>query len=81
MQTTISYPIASVEDGYMQEVETFLHKLAPREEQVLRMRFGIGTRARHAEAVGRGLGISASMVARIQGRALHRLRMLALDEG
>ncbi len=65
----------------MQQVETFLRKLAPREEQILRMRFGIGTTPHRAEAVGRGLGISAAMVTRIQGRALHRLRMLALNEG
>ncbi len=65
----------------MREVESFLRKLTPHEEQVIRMRFGIGTTPRHAEAVGRGLGISASMVARIQVRALHRLRMLALHEG
>ncbi len=65
----------------MRQVETFLRKLAPREEQVLRMRFGIGTAPHQPEAVGRGLGISASTVARIQVRALHHLRMLALDEG
>ncbi len=73
--------ITSPEDSYMQEVETLLQKLTPREEQILRMRFGIGTTPHQAADVGRGLGLSAATVTRIQGRALHRLRMLALDAG
>ena len=80
MQTTSQYALGKAKDGHMQQVESFLRKLAPREEQILRLRFGIGTEPHHAEDVGRGLGISAAMVTRIQCRALYRLRMLALDD-
>jgi DNA-directed RNA polymerase sigma subunit (sigma70/sigma32) len=69
-----------VENVEMEEAESFLCKLTRREEQVLRMCFGIGTEPRRVNEIGRGLGIATTTVRRIQRRAVQRLRRLATDD-
>ena len=70
----------AVEDAQMEQVESFLHKLARREEEILRMRFGIGTEARQVNDIGKGLGVATATVRRIQWRAVQRLRLLATED-
>jgi DNA-directed RNA polymerase sigma subunit (sigma70/sigma32) len=50
----------------MEQAESFLHKLTRREEEILRMRFGIGTEPRQVNDIGKGLGIATGTVRRIQ---------------
>jgi len=57
---------AAVEDAQMEQAESFLHKLTRREEEILRMRFGIGTEPRQVNDIGKGLGIATGTVRRIQ---------------
>jgi RNA polymerase primary sigma factor len=71
---------AATESAQMERAESLLGKLTQREERILRMRFGIGTKPRQVNEIGKGLGIPAATVRRIQGRALHRLRLHAIED-
>jgi len=52
-----------------------LKTLTPREEKVIRMRFGLDERAEHTlEEVGRDFEVTRERVRQIEGRALHKLR-------
>jgi RNA polymerase primary sigma factor len=52
-----------------------LKTLVPKEEQVLRMRFGLGcARAYTLEEIGRGLDVTREHVRRIEVKALRKLR-------
>ncbi|OPZ49580.1 MAG: RNA polymerase sigma factor SigA [Firmicutes bacterium ADurb.BinA052] len=56
----------------MQEV---LYTLAPREEKVLRLRFGIDDgRARTLEEVGQEFGVTRERIRQIEAKALRKLR-------
>lgn len=49
--------------------------LSPREEKILRMRFGMGRESDHTlYAVGRGMGLSRERIRQIEAGALGRLR-------
>jgi len=71
---------AAAETAQMEQAECLLSKLTRREERILRMRFGIGTEPRQVNEIGKGLGIATATVRRIQGRALHRLRLHAIED-
>jgi DNA-directed RNA polymerase sigma subunit (sigma70/sigma32) len=71
----------AVRNGEVKQAEAFLRKLTRCEEKVLRMRFGIGTRPRRVNEIGRGLGVATTTVRRIQRRAVQRLRLLASNDG
>lgn len=60
------------------DVERALGDLPTVELQVLRLRFGIGTRHRSQRDIAQRLGISISRVRRMERRALRDLRALAL---
>ena len=48
--------------------------LTPREEKVLRMRFGIGERADHTlEEVGHDFGVTRERIRQIEDKALRKL--------
>jgi RNA polymerase primary sigma factor len=57
------------------EVEQLLGAVTPREQGVLRMRFGLGSRRTHTlEEVGQELGVTRERVRQIEARALARIR-------
>jgi RNA polymerase primary sigma factor len=57
------------------ETAIILKTLVPKEEQVLRMRFGLGcARAYTLEEIGRGLDVTREHVRRIEVKALRKLR-------
>ncbi len=56
-------------------VRSRLASLTPREERILRMRFGIGEKSEHTlEEVGRVYGVTRERVRQIEAQALARLR-------
>jgi len=57
------------------ETSAFLRTLVPREEQVLRLRFGVGCGREHTlEEIGAGLDVTRERVRQIELRALRKLR-------
>ncbi len=71
----------SVDDNSLRKMDLakktkdLLSSLRPREERVLRLRFGIGEPKSHTlKEIGRQLNISHEMVRRIERRALNRLK-------
>lgn len=57
------------------ETSAFLQTLVPREEQVLRLRFGLGCGREHTlEEIGAGLDVTRERVRQIELRALRKLR-------
>jgi RNA polymerase primary sigma factor len=73
---TDSSPYCHVERDMMSEyLLKILHTLAPREEQVIRMRFGIGVDRNYTlEEVGRSLSLTRERVRQIEGVAMRKLR-------
>ncbi len=69
-------PYTDVEKIMLSEkIMEILHTLKPREEQVLRMRFGIGFERDHTlEEVGRHLSITRERVRQIEANALRKLK-------
>lgn len=58
-----------------EEVEKVLATLTPREEKILRMRFGIGEKSDHTlEEVGRVFGVTRERIRQIEAKALRKLR-------
>jgi RNA polymerase primary sigma factor len=58
-----------------EEVEKVLASLTPREEKILRMRFGIGERSDHTlEEVGKVFGVTRERIRQIEAKALKKLR-------
>ena len=52
-----------------------LATLSPREEKVLRMRFGIGEDVDHTlEQVGQSFNVTRERIRQIEAKALHKLR-------
>jgi RNA polymerase primary sigma factor len=57
------------------ETSAFLQTLVPREEQVLRLRFGVGCGREHTlDEIGAGLDVTRERVRQIELRALRKLR-------
>ena len=57
------------------QLEKLLATLTPREEQVLRMRFGIGKSTDHTlEEVGRDFSVTRERIRQIEAQALRKLR-------
>lgn len=69
-------PIDTVINLNLQEqTRNVLATLTPREEKVLRMRFGIGERADHTlEEVGRDFSVTRERIRQIEAKALRKLR-------
>jgi RNA polymerase primary sigma factor len=52
-----------------------LATLTPREEKILRMRFGIGEKTEHTlEEVGNGFSVTRERIRQIEAKALRKLR-------
>jgi RNA polymerase primary sigma factor len=57
------------------ETDRMLATLTPREEQVLRLRFGIGERADHTlEEVGQRMAVTRERIRQIEAKAIRKLR-------
>ena len=66
---------AVVNYGLAEQTRTVLRTLTPREEKVLRMRFGIGEKADHTlEEVGRDFSVTRERIRQIEAKALRKLR-------
>ena len=58
-----------------EHVHTMLQILRPREERILRLRFGLGgTTPQTLEAVGQLLGVSRERIRQIEAQALRKLQ-------
>jgi RNA polymerase primary sigma factor len=73
---TVPSPLESVTQGEVRaRVETMLRKLNPREEKIIRMRFGIGCdAARTLEHIGHALRLSRERVRQIEVLALAKIK-------
>jgi RNA polymerase primary sigma factor len=71
-----SSPIESVIfAGLKEQTDGVLHTLTQREEEVLRMRFGVGDGAEHTlEEVGRYFNVTRERIRQIESKALRKLR-------
>jgi len=66
---------AVVAKNLMEQVRQVLATLTPREEKVLRMRFGIGEKYDHTlEEVGRDFKVTRERIRQIEAKALRKLR-------
>lgn len=66
---------AVVNFGLSEQTRKVLRTLTPREEKVLRMRFGIGEKADHTlEEVGRDFSVTRERIRQIEAKALRKLR-------
>ena len=58
-----------------EQTESVLKTLTPREEKVIKMRFGVGDGSeRTLEEVGQSLGVTRERIRQIEAKALHKLR-------
>jgi RNA polymerase primary sigma factor len=69
-------PYSDIERSDMNEhLLNVLHTLSPREEKVIRMRFGIGEHREHTlEEIGRHLSLTRERVRQIESKALAKLK-------
>jgi RNA polymerase primary sigma factor len=66
---------AVVNENLADQTRRVLATLAPREERVLKMRFGIGERANHTlEEVGQDFEVTRERIRQIEAKALRKLR-------
>jgi RNA polymerase primary sigma factor len=58
-----------------EQTKSVLKTLTPREEQVIKMRFGVGDGSeRTLEEVGQSFGVTRERIRQIEAKALHKLR-------
>jgi RNA polymerase primary sigma factor len=69
-------PLESVTyQNLSEQTQSVLATLTPREEKVLRLRFGIGERADHTlEEVGKDFDVTRERIRQIEAKALRKLR-------
>jgi RNA polymerase primary sigma factor len=60
---------------FQREAQRILATLSPREEKIVRMRFGIGEKAEHTlEETGKMFGVTRERIRQIEASALKKLR-------
>jgi RNA polymerase primary sigma factor len=73
--TAISPADAAAVASLKEQTDRVLATLTPRQEQVLRMRFGIGEPADHTlEEVGKDFGVTRERIRQVEAKALRKLR-------
>ena len=66
---------AMVERSLADQTRSVLATLSPREERVLKMRFGIGEQSNHTlEEVGQDFEVTRERIRQIEAKALRKLR-------
>jgi RNA polymerase primary sigma factor len=66
---------AAIQSNLRETTTRVLASLTPREERVLRMRFGIGTNADHTlEEVGQQFSVTRERIRQIEAKALRKLK-------
>jgi len=73
--THIPYDDAIMQASLHAKVELLLKNLQPREEKILRMRFGFNGEAKTLEQIGKEIGLSRERVRQIEKRAKVKLKM------
>ena len=69
---------ALIEMDLSEQIAKVLTTLTPREEKILRMRFGIGERSEHTlEEVGNDFSVTRERIRQIEAKALRKLRHLS----
>jgi DNA-directed RNA polymerase sigma subunit (sigma70/sigma32) len=63
------------------DVEGALRILTAQEQELLRLRFGVGSRAHTTDELSDRLGLTPTWVRMIETRALHKLRTASLRAG
>jgi len=63
----------------VKEIRGALQNLSEKEQEILRLRFGLGSRKHGPDEVGALIGVTQSRVRRMEGRALRKLRVAALE--
>ena len=77
-QRAISPPEAIVNMNLQEQTRKVLASLTPREEQVVRLRFGIGEKTDHTlEEVGKRFSVTRERIRQIEAKALRKLRLPA----
>ncbi len=65
----------AIQDDLKAQVDKALHELSPKEEKILRMRFGIGDDVPHTlEEVGQEFAVTRERIRQIEVKALRKLR-------
>ena len=74
--TTIQTPLEFTESQlFLEEIDSVLESLTPREERVIRLRFGLDdNRPRTLEEVGKEFGVTRERIRQIETKAIRRLR-------
>ena len=74
--TEIQNPLEFTENQiFREEIEAVLQTLTPREEKVIRLRYGLDdNRARTLEEVGKAFGVTRERIRQIEAKAIRRLR-------
>jgi len=77
-KNVVSADDAIISSDLAEQTRKVLATLTPREEKVLRMRFGIGEKTEHTlEEVGGDFSVTRERIRQIEAKALHRLRRSA----
>jgi RNA polymerase primary sigma factor len=74
-KTIVSPSDAAINESLAEQTRRVLKTLTPREEKVLRMRFGIGEKSDHTlEEVGQDFEVTRERIRQIEAKALRKLR-------
>ena len=81
-RSAVSPADAMITSNLAEETRKVLATLTPREEKVLRMRFGIGEKSDHTlEQVGRDFDVTRERIRQIEAKALHKLSHPSRNKG